>query len=68
MSSDISPVNFAAVAFAVKDINKVLLRDTGHVLACKVDDKNHIVDVEVMPAKEAIAKGFEPAKFIGKEK
>lgn len=65
--NNVTPLNFGAVSFAVKQINDCMLRNgRGEVLCVQVDEQNNIVDAALIPLSTALAGGFEPARFIGK--
>jgi hypothetical protein len=65
----VRPINFNTVSFAVQQINEVMLRNgRNEVLCVQVDEKNNIIDVGMIPLADALAGGFEPAKFVGKKK
>jgi hypothetical protein len=61
-------INYATVAHSIKQINQVFLQTgKGFLLRCKVDEKNDIVDAEIVMLQDALAGGFNPAEFVGKK-
>ena len=67
--SEITPIDYLTVSWAIKQINKFLLQaGKGYVFSVQVDAKNTIIDINSVPVNEALAGGFEPVKFLGNKK
>ncbi len=61
--SEVCPINYDTVSWAIKLINEILIR-SGQVLAVEVNAKNEIVAAGVIEATTALTVGFNPVQFV----
>lgn len=58
-----TPINYATVAWAVQQINELLLA-SGQVLTVEVNEHNDITAAGVIDIQKALSVGFEPVRFV----
>lgn len=65
--TNVAPISYLAVHWAVSQINHFLLKSGGGiVLRVTIDKHKNISGVDLVTVQEAMSGGFEPVNLVGK--
>ena len=67
--AEVRILHYSTIAELMEQINhRLLANGKGLLLEATVNQKNEIVDCEIVPIEIALKRGFEPAKMLPKGK